>query len=156
MNPMNPYEQYLLSAQAAQDVAKQLTVAGLRRGTFIQKLGLLCCDEDGRWVKTQLLDNGREKGRGWVPVFSRMEDRCLVTDLGAATAALQHRAGYLLTEKRDFLHDAAADALEGIPVDEAGLRGDAIYAAVAPDVLPRAIVRIMLAAWRVANMETPW
>ncbi len=95
-------------------------------------------------------------------------DRYVVTDLGEAVRALRLRTGYAADHgaargpERERLHDAACVPFHGRlridlcldgqvrAVDDVGPAG-----LVAAADLPRAIVRVLLAAHRVASLEAP-
>ena len=146
-------EEYLQSEQAAQDVARLLA------GEDVQHLRSILC---GAWTSVGHAFCGTRAvsppdGPWWpLPVYYRPEgDRYLVTDMGEAVRALRLRTGQMGNKASDAAVDKAAGAALGWPhAPPWTWSGDAmLLPLVAAADLPRAIVRVMLAAYRVAALE---
>lgn len=139
--------EYLESGESVEDVGLMLGHAQrLNGGTTDSPVGWLEFD-DGAWrvVKWENLH-----------AYYRAEgDRYVVTDLGEAVRALRLRTGgFLRTEQIvAAIFDQIPGAHTGVSLD--GIVTGALAERTAAADLPRAIVRVMLAAHRVASLEAP-
>lgn len=142
-------EEYLQSPRAVADAARMAPWLG--KGAGMQDAWCLSCTPHLLWSKVRAQSEEIWRpGAHWV--YIRPEGaRFIVSDMGEAVRALRMRTGVLPVT------DAAAAVWADIDISadaSTGMHGDAFYAVVSAGDLPRAIVRTMLASFRVANLET--